>query len=186
MAFLLVTSVARADDEPPPPPAPVAPIEPAPRGFAAGGLSLGGDHFINGAMFLEGGVALPGAVAWVHAVASLGGSLDFEGAGGYQRALGGVELRGCRHLGTCAFLDLDLGYQHQTWNGDGPDDHETHQGLVLGPRIGFDAGGGAGVHVRGALEIYAYRREATSTTASGTSVVWERGGALTLSLGYQL
>ncbi|HET7499675.1 MAG TPA: hypothetical protein VFK02_01685, partial [Kofleriaceae bacterium] len=56
LSLLLVSAVARADDEPPPPPVPVAPAEPAPRGFAAGGLTVGGDHFLNGAMFVEGGV----------------------------------------------------------------------------------------------------------------------------------
>jgi hypothetical protein len=129
-------------------------------------------------------VALHGTPLWLHAMGSLGGALDFEGTGGYQRAIGGIELRPCSHDRTCAFVDLDIGYEHQTCNGDAPEDKEPHRGLWLGPRIGFDAGTGPGVHVRGALEVYGYRREAR--TPSGTTVGWQRGGEVVLSLGYQL
>jgi hypothetical protein len=193
--FVLVGLVAEAAAQPgaapyasdldtPALPAPAMPPPPPDTGFIGGGFLLGADHFINAALVVEGGLHLGGTPLWVRGLLAKGDSFDFEGGGGLTRGMIGVELRGCSGVGLCGFAAVDAGYQTQTWNGQDPDDMtEHHDGLLIGPRIGIDAGGDK-VRFRFAFEATRYHHHEEINGNSSTS--WQGGGGFTMTLVYRL
>jgi len=163
-----------------------APPEQAPAhreaGFLGGGVAVGGGHLMHAAWALEGALAIPGTPLFVRAAAQRGGAFDFEGTGSFWRAAGGIEARACNGMdGYCWIAGLDVGYQHETWNsGDPGDITEVHQGLVVGPRGGIDAGG-EHVRFRATIEYLEYHHE-SNVGMTG----WETAAGLSLGLAYRL
>ncbi len=181
--LLAIPTAARADaDEPPPPPAPPGPPAFVDHPTLAGGTQVSVDHFLNLAWMLEGMLPLPRLPIAIHASASTGASADADNAGGFWRMTAGIEGRQCSDAGNCALLGLDLGYQHQTWGEDDPEEAEEHRGLLLGGRIGVDVGG-EHVRFRAAFELYRYRREFVDYMTTPTT---QYGGGFTMGLGYRM
>jgi hypothetical protein len=193
--FVLVGLVAEAAAQPgatpyaqdldtPALPAPPMPPPPPDNFFIGGGFVLGADHFINAALAVEGGLRLGATPLWVRGLLAKGDSFDFEGGGGLTRGMIGVELRGCSGPGFCGFAAVDAGYQTQTWNGQDPDDMtEHHDGLLIGPRIGLDAGGDR-FRFRFAFEATRYHHHEEINGNSSTS--WQGGGGFTMTVVYRL
>jgi hypothetical protein len=165
-------------EDPPPPPARPTPPEFVDRVYVTGGLLLTVDHFLNAAWLLDGGVRLSDLPIAIHANAATGGSLDADNGGDFWRVMAGVELRSSTGAAGYAFLDMDLGYQHQTWSDD-PSEHEVHRGPLAGARIGYDAGG-EHIRVRATFELYKYHREFVNEMTT-----WDSGGGFTLAAGYR-
>ncbi len=191
VAALVLTAASPAMAQPglePLPQLPAAPPAPAPApqdGFIAGDGSLGSDEFGDIALSLEGGLHVPSTPIWLHGMASAGLAFDAEGGGGYWRAIGGLELRGCSHAGrVCPFLDLDAGHQHATWEKQG-ELTEQHDGAVVAVRLGIDLGlpPSGRVRLRGALEIYQVEGYHVSPSVP---TQWQGGGMLVFGVGYQL
>jgi hypothetical protein len=140
------------------------------------------DHFLNAAWFADAGLRLGDLPMAVHASIATGGSLDADNGGDFYRWTAGVEARSAR-AGSYAFLDLDLGYQHQTW-GDPADaevgEYEIHRGALAIGRVGYDTGG-EHIRVRAAFELYSYDREFVGEM----SQAWQTGGGFSLALGYR-
>ena len=182
IVILATASVARAqpDSEEPPRPPAVTPAVQEERGFVGGGMGLGADIFLNGSFVLEGARKIPHQPLWVRGSAAAGGSLDVEGTGHYLRGLVGIETRACRSTGgVCGFIDLDAGYQGQTWHGNDPEDDELHHGFVAGPAIGFDAGD-EHLRYRFALELHGYGENDQPMTT------WVFAPGLTMTVAYRL
>ena len=184
LGMLLVASTASAQpgvtDEPAPPPATPTPEVRTDRGYVAGGVLLGADHFIHGALTLEAGVRLGDAPVWLHVAGAKGSSMDFEGGGDFLRGLAGIETRSCIVLGACFVLGVDAGTQRATWSGDDFDDEEHHRGTVLAARIGIDAGGDR-VRFRGGMEVLRVHN-----SSNVTETEWTGGIGFTLGLAYRL
>jgi hypothetical protein len=161
---------------PPPPPAPPAFIDHA---YVNGGLMFTVDHFLNAAWLVDGGVRLGDLPIAIHASAATGGSLDADNGGDFWRFMAGVELRSSAGARGYTFLDLDLGYQHQTWNPHDEFEAEVHRGSLACARIGYD-GGGEHIRVRAAFELYKYHREFVDEMTT-----WDTGGGFTLAAGYR-
>jgi hypothetical protein len=172
-AVLLLAAPAFAD------PLDAAPGEPAVHhetGFVGGGVSVGGGHLMHAAWQVEGALAVPDSAVYVRAAAQRGGAFDFEGTGEFWRATGGFEVR------DGAFVaGVDLGYQHETWaSGDPGDIPEVHEGLVVGPHAGIDAGG-EHVRFRVMVEYDAYHHASNVGMTS-----WDRAGGVSVGLAYRL
>jgi hypothetical protein len=184
LAVLLARSAAAQPglEEPPPPPPPsAAPPAPVDRAYVSGGLLVTVDHFLNAAWMLDGGVRLGELPIAIHASGAKGGALDADNGGEFWRVMAGVELRSsaaARPRGY-AFLDLDLGYQHQTWNPNDEIESEVHRGTLAGARVGYD-GGGEHLRVRATFELYRYHREFVDEMTT-----WDSGGGFTLAAGYR-
>ena len=186
IVILATASVARAqpDSEEPPRPHVAAPEVQEERGFVGGGMGLGADIFLNGSFVLEGARKIPHQPLWVRGSAAAGGSLDVEGSGHYLRGLVGLETRACRSSGgVCGFVDLDAGFQGQTWHGNEPEDDEVHHGFVGGPAIGFDAGD-EHVRYRFALELHGYRDDDRAMSTLRDDWVFAPG--FTMTVAYRL
>lgn len=184
LAWLTVVLFARSAvaqpgvEEPPAPPAPPAPRGFVDRGYVSGGLLMTVDHFLNVAWLLDGGVRLAELPIAIHASGARGGALDADSGGEFWRVMAGVELRlSPAHRGY-AFLDMDLGYQHQTW-GDDPSESEVHRGALAAARFGYD-GGGEHVRFRATVELYKYHREFVDEMTT-----WDTGGGFTLASAYR-
>jgi len=182
LTLVLLARVAAAQpglEEPPTPPPPVTKPPPVDRAYVTGGLLLTVDHFLNAAWLLDGGVRLADLPIAIHANAAKGGSLDADNGGDFWRLMAGVELRSSMTPGGYAFLDLDLGYQHQTWNPHDDFEAEEHRGALAGARIGYDTGG-EHIRVRATFELYKYHREFVDEMTT-----WDTGGGFTLAAGYR-
>ncbi len=181
-ALLAATTIARAQpgaDETPAIPQPSTAVD-SEHGFLGGGVLVGGDHFFNEAWVIEGAVKLPALPLWVRGVAAFGNTGDFEGTGDFQRWLVGLEARRCpSSSGMCGFVGFDIGHQSQTWNRAG-EPMEHHDGAVLGPRFGFDAGGEQ-LRFRLGFELYKYRRR-----TPGENPTWDGGGDVQITLAYRI
>ena len=155
---------------------PAAPPAQRDAGFLGAGVAIGGGHLMHTAWQLEGALAIPDSPIYLRAAAQRGGAFDFEGTGEFWRASGGFEVR------SGAFVvGGDVGYQHETWNsGDPGDVEEIHQGLVIGPHAGIDAGG-EHVRFRALIEydLYHHASNVGMTT-------WETAGGVSLGLAYRL
>lgn len=117
---------------------------------------------------------------------STGGAMDFEGNGDYLRGLVGVETRGCSTAGgLCGFVDLDAGYQYQTWDNDEAMDRERHHGLILGPSFGLDAGG-EHTRFRLALELRGYHHTGEYPNSTDTEANWQLSAGLVATVVYRL
>ena len=185
LSLLFLTRIAVAQpgvEDPPPPPAPPKAQPHVENMFITGGLLLTVDHFLNAAWMADAGVRLGDLPLAVHASIAKGGSLDADNGGDFWRWTAGLEARSARS-GNYAFIDLDLGHQHQTW-GNPIDaevgEFEVHRGALVLGRIGYDLGG-EHVRVRAAFEMYSYNREFVGQMTSA----WETGGGITLALGYR-
>jgi hypothetical protein len=178
------TPYTRDLDDPAAPPAPPVPAPHVETGFIGGGFILGGDQFIDAALAVEGGLRLGSNGLWLRGLFARGSAFDFEGGGNLTRAMIGLEYRGCSRQSFCGFVALDVGYQQQTWAGDDPDSMtEHHDGLLVGPRIGLDAGGD-NLRFRFAFEATRYDHHAV--TSAGESTSWQGGGGFTMTLVYRL
>lgn len=111
LGMLLIASTAGAQpgatDEPPRTPTSPAPEARTERGYVAGGVLLGADHFIHGALTLDAGVRLGEAPVWLHLAGAKGSSMDFEGGGDFLRGLAGVETRSCIVFGACFVVGFE-------------------------------------------------------------------------------
>lgn len=175
------TPYTRDLDEPATPP--VATTVPrAETGFIGGGFLLGGDQFINAAVVVEGGLRLGSTPLFVRGLFAKGNSFDFEGGGGLTRGMIGVELRGCSSRAFCGFAALDAGYQQQTWSSE-DEMTEHHSGLLVGPRIGLDAGGD---NVRFRFAFEATRYDHRTEIGGNATTNWQGGGGFTMTFVYRL
>jgi hypothetical protein len=177
LAASTVAAQPHDSDEPPRPPAPPVPAPRIDRAFLGTGLMLGLDHFIDGAMLLEGGVRLGTWPVWAHAIGAAGGAMDFEGTGEFRRAVAGIEVRPGAGAG---FIDLDAGYQSQTWSDGDVMDDEHHHGPLLQARFGVDVGG-ENLRVRAALELGEYHRHSDVEPTA-----WTRSFGAVLVLAYRM
>jgi hypothetical protein len=156
-------------------PAPASPAATESRGLVGGGVLVAGDEFLNIGGAVELGLQIPQTPLIVHALGSLGSSGDGEGSGDFARIIGGIEANTCRPgRAFCVFVGIDVGYQRQTWSK--LDEMEDHRGLLVGPRLGFDAGGDH-TRVRLSLDLPSYRHE-----SSVSDTRWQSSDGLTLSL----
>ena len=164
---------------PPPPPATPAFVDHA---YVAGGTLLTVDHFLNAAWMVDGGVRLGDLPLAIHASAATGGSLDADNGGDFWRVTAGIEARSHAMGYGYTFLDLDLGYQHQTWGDPDPvaNEFEVHRGGLAIARVGYDVGGDH-VRFRAAFELYKYHREFVDEMTT-----WDTGGGFTLGLAYRI
>jgi hypothetical protein len=182
LTLVLLARVAAAQpgvEDPPPPPAPAAPPQHVDPAYITGGILMTVDHLLNAAWLLDGGVRLGDLPIAIHASAAKGGSLDADNAGDFWRLMAGVELRSSAGEGNYGFLDLDLGYQHQTWNPHDEFEAEEHRGALAAARVGYDAGG-EHIRVRATFELYKYHREFVDEMTT-----WDTGGGFTLAAGYR-
>jgi hypothetical protein len=129
-------------------------------GYVGGGAGLTYDYFFNAYLDVEGGLRLPSVPLWIRGSLGYGVAGDVEGSGSFLQARLGVEARTCGS--TCLFVGLDVGRQTQTW-GKQDETTEHHEGWLVGPRVGLDAGG---AHTRFRLALEAYRYLRTSDVAS--------------------
>jgi hypothetical protein len=161
---LALASAAGAQTAPPPPPSP-PPAATAPRAERYGiglGLVLGGGgprSWRYGAWTLEAGVAIlrePVRVRVRGFTNLAGGTLESDGSGEFKRYGGGVEVRYCTASdGLCGFADVDAGYQALTLEDDAGRLVRADRGLLVGPRLGIEAGGA--LRFRAAVEVYRQR-----------------------------
>ena len=186
-SFVLLARIAAAQpglEDPPPPPAPPAPAPHVENVFVSGGALITVDHFLNAAWFADAGLRLGDLPLAVHASVATGGALDADSGGDFSRWTAGVEARSSR-AGNYAFLDLDLGHQHQTWGNpidkDIDGEYEEHRGALAIGRVGYDAGG-EHVRFRAAFEMYSYNRDFVGQM---TPSAWQTGGGISLAIGYR-
>jgi len=178
-----VASAQPDREEPPRPPEPTV-VENHERGFLAGGVDVGVmSSFFHGALVAEGGLKLGDAPLWLHATGRYGGAMDFEGKGGFRRLAGGIEARSCRRHGACLFVDLDAGYEWQTWDSI-DDDLEHHHGPLVGPTVGIDTGGET-VRFRLAVAVPYYRHTA-EIPGLETTTEWRFAPSLAATVAYRL
>ena len=156
--------------------------------LAMGVLVGGGNHWIYGAYHAELAATIlrdPLRLR-VRAFGTLfGGTVESDWTGDFKRYGAGLEARWCTSgLSTCLFADLDLGYQRLTLDDDRAEFVRSDNGLIAGPRFGFDWGGA--LRLRFALELYEVFADHKSD--SGTNDGFDAFGTVTLSasLGYQL
>jgi len=185
VSVLAIARVAGAQpgvEDPPPPPAAPAPQPYVEKMFIHGGVLITVDHFLNAAYFADAGLRLGDLPLAVHASIAKGGSLDADNGGDFYRWTAGVEARSGLIGWGYTFVDLDLGYQHQTWGEPDPiaDEFEVHRGGLAIARVGYD-GGGDHIRVRATFELYKYHREFVEPMTTS----WDTGGGITLSFGYR-
>ena len=140
LPVLLAARLAAAQpgvEDPPPPPAPPAPQPYVEKMFLHGGALITVDHFLNAAWFADAGLRLGDLPMAIHSSIAKGGSLDADNGGDFWRWTAGVEARSGRMGWGYTFVDLDIGYQHQTW-GSRPleDEFEVHRGALAIARGG--------------------------------------------------
>jgi hypothetical protein len=182
LPFLLLTSVAGAQpglEEPPAPPPPPAQPSFVEHVYVNVGVLVTVDHFLNAAWLVDTGVRLADLPFSVHASGATGGSLDADNGGDFWRVTAGIEARSSRAPYGYAFVDLDLGYQHQTWAPNDPFEAEQHRGGLAIARVGYD-GGGERIRVRATFELYKYHREFVDQMTT-----WDTGGGFTVMAGYR-
>jgi hypothetical protein len=154
--------------------------------FAMGVLVGGGDHWIYGAYHAEVGVTILRDPLRVRArlfSTLYGGTVESDWGGDFTRFGGGVEARWCTSgLSTCLFADLDAGYQRLTLDDGSGEFVRSDNGLIAGPRLGFDWGGA--VRLRFALELYEVF--AKHQSSRGTDEGLNAFGTLALSVGLGL
>lgn len=162
----------------------MAAAEPSPpatdHAYLVGGVTSSVDHFLNVAYAFDGGVRVGDLPIAVHATGAKGGSLDADNGGDFWRLTAGVEGRTYLASGSYGFIDVDAGYQHQTWSPNDLCEAEEHRGSLVGARVGFD-GGGEHARYRLAAEAYRYHREFVD---HGTT--WNTGVGLIALVGYRL
>jgi hypothetical protein len=179
LVLLARTAAAQPGLEDPPPPPPPPQPQFVDHAYVTAGVMVTVDHFLNAAWLLDGGVRLGDLPIAIHANAAKGGSLDADNGGDFWRFMAGVEVRSSAGEHGYTFLDLDLGYQHQTWNPHDEFESEIHRGPLAGARIGYD-GGGEHIRVRATFELYQYHREFVDEMKT-----WDAGGGFTLAAGYR-
>jgi hypothetical protein len=156
--------------------------------LAMGVLVGGGDQWIYGAYHAELAATILREPARLRARAFgtlIGGTVESDWGGDFSRYGAGVEARWCTSgLSTCLFVDLDVGYQRLTLDDGSNEFVRSDNGVIAGPRLGFDWGGA--FRLRGAIELYEVFADHKS--ARGTSEGMNAFGTFTMSLalGYQL